>query len=91
MPAPAVEISFTTQGLDNTPVNTLTAEAQRVYDFLQETYEQKTISGMMANVAWNVEESEQVYQWTGKYPALNCFDYIHLQSRPKVVGSTMEI
>lgn len=80
MPAPAVEISFTTQGLDNTPVNTLTAEAQRVYDFLQETYEQKTISGMMANVAWNVEESEQVYQWTGKYPALNCFDYIHLQS-----------
>ena len=35
---------------------------------------------MMANVAWNVEESEQVYQWTGKYPALNCFDYIHLQS-----------
>lgn len=80
MPAPAVEISFTTQGLDNTPVNTLTAEAQRVYDFLQETYEQKTISGMMANVAWNVEESEQVHQWTGKYPALNCFDYIHLQS-----------
>lgn len=80
MSAPAVEISFTTQGLDNTPVNTLTAEAQRVYDFLQETYEQKTISGMMANVAWNVEESEQVYQWTGKYPALNCFDYIHLQS-----------
>ena len=62
MPAPAVEISFTTQGLDNTPVNTLTAEAQRVYDFLQETYEQKTISGMMANVAWNVEESEQAHR-----------------------------
>ena len=80
MPAPAVELSFTTQGLEKTPVNTLTAEAQKVYDFLQETYEQKTISGMMANVAWNVEESEQVYQWTGKYPALNCFDYIHLQS-----------
>lgn len=80
MPAPAVELNFTTQGLEKTPVNTLTAEAQKVYDFLQETYEQKTISGMMANVAWNVEESEQVYQWTGKYPALNCFDYIHLQS-----------
>ena len=80
MPAPAVELSFTTQGLEKTPVNTLTAEAQKVYDFLQETYEQKTISGMMANVAWNVEELEQVYQWTGKYPALNCFDYIHLQS-----------
>lgn len=80
MPAPAVEVSFTTQGLDMQPVNTLTPEAQKVYDFLQATYEQKTISGMMANVSWNVEESDQVYAWTGKYPALNCFDYIHLKA-----------
>lgn len=32
MPAPAVELSFTTQGVD-AAVNTLTAEAQKVYDF----------------------------------------------------------
>lgn len=80
VPAPSVEIHFTTQGLDNTPVNALTVEAQKVYDFLQNTYETKTISGMMAQVAWNIDNSEQVYRWTGKYPALNCFDYIHLQS-----------
>lgn len=80
MPAPAVEISFTTLGVDTEPVYTLTTEAQNVYNFLQETYEQKTISGIMANVAWNTEEAERVYSWTGKYPALNCFDYIHLNA-----------
>ena len=31
-----------------------------------------------ANVAWNTEMSEKVYGWTGKYPAINCFDYVHL-------------
>lgn len=77
MPAPAVELSFTTQGVD-AAVNTLTAEAQKVYDFLVETYEQKTISGTMAQVNWNTDEAVQVNAWTGKYPALNCFDYIHL-------------
>ena len=77
MPAPAVELSFTTQGVD-AAVNTLTAEAQKVYDFLVETYEQKTISGTMAQVNWNTDEAVQVNTWTGKYPALNCFDYIHL-------------
>lgn len=77
MPAPAVELSFTTKGID-AAVNTLTAEAQKVYDFLVETYEQKTISGTMAQVNWNTDEAVQVNAWTGKYPALNCFDYIHL-------------
>ena len=77
MPAPAVELSFTTQGVD-AAVNTLAAEAQKVYDFLVETYEQKTISGTMAQVNWNTDEAVQVNAWTGKYPALNCFDYIHL-------------
>lgn len=80
MPAPEVELSFSTLDLDRTPVNSLTTEAQQVFDFLQDTYEQKTISGMMANVAWNTDEAEQVFAWTGKYPALNCFDYIHLNA-----------
>lgn len=77
MPAPAVELSFTTKGID-AAVNTLTEEAQKVYDFLVETYEQKTVSGTMAQVNWNTDEAVQVNTWTGKYPALNCFDYIHL-------------
>lgn len=82
MPAPEVSVTFTTTGLDQNPVYTLTAEAQRVYDFLQENFETRTISATMANVAWNTENAEQVYQWTGQYPAMNCFDYLHLASSP---------
>lgn len=82
MPVEAMTFTFKTCSLDKNPVNTLTTEAMKVYTFLQENYESKIISGMMANVAWNTEKSEQVYQWTGKYPAINCFDYVHLQSSP---------
>lgn len=89
MPAPAVELSFTTQGID-AAVNTLTEEAQKVYDFLVETYEQKTISGTMAQVNWNTDEAVQVNAWTGKYPALNCFDYIHLYASSTSEGSWID-
>lgn len=57
-------------------------QAQNVYDFLVENYGQKIVSGVMANVNWNTNEAEWVYQHTGKYPALNCFDYIHLYASP---------
>lgn len=81
MSAPAVTINFSIVALDKTPVNAnLTVEAKKVYDYLQTNYESKTLSAMMANVAWNTDEAEQVYQWTGKYPAMNCFDYVHLHS-----------
>ena len=32
------------------------------------------------NVSWNNENAEKVHQLTGKYPAINGYDYIHLQS-----------
>ena len=32
---------------------------------------------MMADVAWNYDMSTRVYEWTGRYPAINCFDYGH--------------
>ena len=79
MPAPAVSLNFTTIALDKSLVNSsATPEAQKVYAYLLENFETKTLSAMMANVAWNTEKAEQVYQWTGKYPAMNCFDYVHL-------------
>ncbi|MDR1341786.1 MAG: glycoside hydrolase family 26 protein [Prevotellaceae bacterium] len=52
-------------------------EAQSVYAFLKENYGKKIISGAMANVSWNASEAEWVHRHTGKYPALNGFDYIH--------------
>lgn len=57
-------------------------EAIKLFYFLKENYKQKIISGTMSNVAWNTNEAEWVYKHTGKYPALNCFDYIHLQWSP---------
>ena len=36
----------------------------------------------MANVAWNTDEAEWVGRFTGKYPAIAFFDYIHLASSP---------
>lgn len=86
--ADEINIRFTTRGSAGSTVKTtlVTAdplpETQRVYDFLRENYGKKIVSGTMANVAWNTNEAEWVHQHTGKYPALNCFDYIHLYASP---------
>lgn len=80
MPAPAVTVTFTTMGLDKSPVAATSTKAVKLYNYLLQNYESKILSGMMANVAWNTEMSERVYQWTGKYPAINTFDYVHLPS-----------
>lgn len=58
------------------------AQAKNVYGFLRENFGKKSISGTMANVSWNTNEAEWVYKHTGKYPALNGFDLIHLYASP---------
>lgn len=78
MPAPAVSLQFSTVALDKTLVAATSAKAVKLYNYLVDNFEKKTLSAMMANVAWNTEMSEKVYGWTGKYPAINCFDYVHM-------------
>lgn len=78
MPAPAVSVQFSTVALDKALVAVSSAKAVKLYNYLLDNFETKTLSAMMANVAWNTEMSEKVYGWTGKYPAINCFDYVHL-------------
>lgn len=78
MPAPAVSVQFSTVALDKTLVAATSAKVVKLYNYLLDNFETKTLSAMMANVAWNTEMSEKVYGWTGKYPAINCFDYVHL-------------
>ena len=78
MPAPAVSVQFSTVALDTALVAASSAKAVKLYNYLLDNFETKTLSAMMANVAWNTEMSEKVYGWTGKYPAINCFDYVHL-------------
>lgn len=78
MPAPAVSVQFSSVALDKTLVAATSAKAVKLYNYLLDNFETKTLSAMMADVAWNTEMSEKVYGWTGKYPAINCFDYVHL-------------
>ena len=69
-----IKSTFTTY---TPPARNFSAQAKKVMDFFTQTYGKKTISGTMANVAWNIDEANWVFEQTGKYPALNCFDYIH--------------
>ncbi|WP_010420035.1 glycosyl hydrolase [Anaerophaga thermohalophila] len=81
-----VTFSFTTRPpveiTSDLTVSNPSSEVQNVYNFLKENYGSKIISGAIANVSWNINEAEWVYQHTGKYPAMNTFDYIHLNAAP---------
>lgn len=55
----------------------LSPNAQRLLNYLNSIYGQKTLSGTMANVNWNINEARWVYKHTGRWPAINCFDFLH--------------
>lgn len=57
-----------------------TEATQKLYQYLVENFGKKVISGAVANVNWNTENAEKIYEMTGKYPALNCFDFIHFNN-----------
>lgn len=69
-----IKVTFTTESPSE---RAYSQEAQNVMNYLKSVYGKKTISGTMAKVNWNIEEAEWVHTQTGKYPALNCFDFIH--------------
>ena len=60
--------------------NAATDEAKRLYKYLKLNYGVKTISSVMADVNWNHNEADKIYAATGKYPAMNCYDFIHIMS-----------
>lgn len=61
-----------------------TQETKQVFQILCNLYTKKTISGTVANVDWNIREAENVKQWTGRYPALNVFDFINIHASQDV-------
>lgn len=79
-----IEISFRTKDIvySKLVTNNPSVQAQNLYAYLQTVAGEKIITGTMANVAWNINEAEWVKYHTGVYPALNCFDYIHLYASP---------
>lgn len=81
VPAAEITLNYSTKPappIDAAPVMATQAKAVALYNYLKENYGEGCLSGMMASVAWNNDASEQVYQWTGKYPAINGYDYIHM-------------
>ncbi|MDR3251495.1 MAG: beta-mannosidase [Tannerella sp.] len=81
-------LMFTTDILPPTDIKSTLAvgnpssEAVRLYNFLKDGYGKKILSGTVANVSWNINEAEWIYRHTGKYPALNAFDFIFLFASP---------
>lgn len=56
--------------------------AAKLYDYLRSIYGKSSLSGAMAHVNWNTDEAQWIGQFTGKYPAIAFFDYVHLADSP---------
>ena len=66
-------------------VNTnATAETKKLFNVLTELYGEKIISGVVADVDWNYRDAENVYKWTGRWPALNVFDFMNIHASKDV-------
>ncbi len=58
-----------------------TAETIALYEYIKAHYGKDILTSAMANVDWNTNECEWVYQHTGSYPAIAGFDFIHIYSQ----------
>lgn len=81
-------ITFKTKSINNFPVSAFNiAEAPvtknamqqtiNLYNFLKDNFGKNVLSGAMANVNWNTEMADKMYEMAEKYPAINCFDFVH--------------
>ncbi len=80
--------SFKTKSINNFPASEfqiadapVTSDAIQatinLYNFLKVNFGKNVISGAMADVNWNTKMAEKMYEMTEKYPAINCFDFVH--------------
>ena len=73
---------FMVSGISAQESRQLSPEAENLLQYLKEIEGEKTLSGTTANVNWNINEAKWVNRHTGKWPALNFFDFIHLPFSP---------
>ena len=57
-----------------------TSVTKKLYQYLKSQFGHHVLSAAMANVNWNTQEADTMYQMSGKYPAINCFDFVHFIS-----------
>ena len=60
------------------PVAATTEPAKKLLAYMWSQYGSKTISSVMAEVNWNHRLADYVKGVTGKYPAMNCYDFIQI-------------
>lgn len=64
--------------ITESPVNPdATEPTKKLYAYLKSQFGQKVLSGAMAEINWNTQNAEMMYETTGKYPAINTFDFVH--------------
>lgn len=51
---------------------------KRLYKYMKNNYGSRMFSSVIADVNWNHKIADQLYTTTGKYPAFNCYDFIHI-------------
>ena len=62
------------------PVAGTTDAVKRLYRYFRNNYGKTIISSVMADVAWNHTIADNIKKnLTGKWPAMNCYDFIHIQ------------
>ena len=67
------------------PVNPkATPETRQLYHTLYSLYGDKAVSGVVANIDWNIREAENVNKWTGRWPVINVFDFINIHASKDV-------
>lgn len=76
-------LNFTTKAaakpeISSVPVTATSEAAIKLYKYMVDQYGKKVISSVMANVNWNNKCAEKIKTLTGKYPAMNCYDFIHI-------------
>ena len=64
--------------IPSVPVAASTNAAKRLYTYFKLNYGQKVISSVMADINWNTKLADKVNTLIRKYPAMNCFDFIHI-------------
>ena len=52
-------------------------EARKLLAYMADNVGKQMLTGVHASVNYNTHEADWVYKHTGKYPAINCIDYIH--------------
>ncbi len=74
IPNPASDAPFNIDASLVTP--SPSSQAVKLYNFLKTNFMTNIISGTMAAHSTNINEAQWVYDNTGKWPALTCFDFI---------------